>query len=146
MLFILLQELVLLISRLKSPKIIISDISVSLARSIEFLCVLRLCCQNLVADKMYQQEAVYYAVEFLTRHILKQQFLSHAAFCMIFHFYLNCNTTMPVFCTVFPKGAQNPFIFISEDIMLGVNQVSVMEMTSKFDNSDSRRSIFRAAL
>ena len=40
MLFILLQELVLLISRLKSPKIIISDISVSLARSIEFsMCV-----------------------------------------------------------------------------------------------------------
>ena len=30
--------------------------------------------------------------------------------------------------------------------MLGVNQVSVMEMTSKFDNSDSMSSIFRAAL
>ena len=40
MLFILLQELDLLISRLKSPKIIISDISVSIARSIEFsMCV-----------------------------------------------------------------------------------------------------------
>ena len=40
MLFILLQELVLLISRFKSPKITISDISVSLARSIEFsMCV-----------------------------------------------------------------------------------------------------------
>ena len=35
---------------------------------------------------MYQQEAVYYAVEFLARHILKQQFPSHAAFCTIFHF------------------------------------------------------------
>ena len=40
MLFILLQELVLLIIRLKTPKIIISDISVSLVRSIEFsMCV-----------------------------------------------------------------------------------------------------------
>ena len=40
MLFILLQELLLLISKLKSPKIIISDISVSLARSIELsMCV-----------------------------------------------------------------------------------------------------------
>ena len=35
---------------------------------------------------MYQQEAVYYAVEFPTRHILKQQFPSHAAFCKVFHF------------------------------------------------------------
>ena len=37
----------------------------------------------------------------------------------------------------FRKGARNPFLFISEDIMLGVNQVSVMEMTSNDNNSDS---------
>ena len=35
---------------------------------------------------MYQQEAIYYADEFLTEHILRQQFQSRAAFCMIFHF------------------------------------------------------------
>ena len=39
----------------------------------------------------------------------------------------------------FRKGARNPFMFISEDIMLGVEQVSVVEMTSNDNNSDSRR-------
>ena len=40
----------------------------------------------------------------------------------------------------FRKGARNPFMFISEDIMPGVNHVSAMEMTSNDNNSDSRRS------